>query len=374
MIAGVVIETVPRRTRVAARLLHEPGLELHGGDGDRRLAAVLTGQGGEALEALAERLMHAHDEVIGVYPTYVADEEEQEPASPARPARGDPDAFEADRGRDRPARRRSRAARARATWGSPREAPRPQPCGGSIHAAAEQHPPPHGRRRPPPRRPHVDEGSHHARRGARGPRRSGDRPEEAGRAVNQAGGDEAGHRQARREGRRRRLRLLPREGEPQHREGLGALATLAGGGRLHRLPRRCAQDEGRLRQGDHADARHVRAVPRRAGRAVQEGQARVGVGRREGDADVPLPAGRHARGAEGLRRLPQARPQDRRGAGGAPQGRGQPATPPATRATPATSSRRRRPAARRPARPATWASITRSGRCTAARSTASATR
>jgi hypothetical protein len=91
MIAGVVIETVPGAApRVAARLLHEPGLELHGGDGDRRLAAVFTGQGGEALEALAERLVHAHDGIIGVYPTYVADEEEQEPASPARLARGDP--------------------------------------------------------------------------------------------------------------------------------------------------------------------------------------------------------------------------------------------------------------------------------------------
>ena len=89
IVAGVVIETVPGAApRVAARLLHEPGLELHGGDGDRRLAAVFTGQGAEALEALAERLVHAHDEIIGVYPTYVA--EEDEPASPARRARGDP--------------------------------------------------------------------------------------------------------------------------------------------------------------------------------------------------------------------------------------------------------------------------------------------
>jgi hypothetical protein len=74
IVAGVVIETVPGAApRVAARLLREPALELHGGDGDRRLAAVFTGSDGAALEALAERIVKADAEVLGVYPTYVAD-------------------------------------------------------------------------------------------------------------------------------------------------------------------------------------------------------------------------------------------------------------------------------------------------------------
>ncbi|WP_242345827.1 hypothetical protein [Anaeromyxobacter terrae] len=73
VVAGVVIETVPGAApRVAARLLHEPGLVLQGGDGDRRLAAVFTGAEGAALEALAERLVRSHEDVLGVFPTYVA--------------------------------------------------------------------------------------------------------------------------------------------------------------------------------------------------------------------------------------------------------------------------------------------------------------
>ncbi|ACG72192.1 conserved hypothetical protein [Anaeromyxobacter sp. K] len=75
LVAGVVIETVPGAApRVAARLLSEPALELEGGDGDRRLAAVFAGPDGAALEALADRLLATDDEVLGVYPTYVADE------------------------------------------------------------------------------------------------------------------------------------------------------------------------------------------------------------------------------------------------------------------------------------------------------------
>jgi hypothetical protein len=75
IVAGVVIETVPGAApRVAARLLSEPGLALQAGDGDRRLAAVFTGPDGPALEALAERLLQRDAEVLGVFPTYVADE------------------------------------------------------------------------------------------------------------------------------------------------------------------------------------------------------------------------------------------------------------------------------------------------------------
>ncbi len=75
IVAGVVIETVQGAApRVAARLLREPALELEAGDGDRRLAAVFTGEDGAALRALAERLLQEDPEVLGVFPTYVADD------------------------------------------------------------------------------------------------------------------------------------------------------------------------------------------------------------------------------------------------------------------------------------------------------------
>jgi nitrate reductase NapAB chaperone NapD len=75
IVAGVVIETVEGAApRVAARLLALPGLELQGGDGDRRLAAVFTGTDGRALEALAERLVQEDPEVLGVFPTFVGDD------------------------------------------------------------------------------------------------------------------------------------------------------------------------------------------------------------------------------------------------------------------------------------------------------------
>jgi hypothetical protein len=86
IVAGVVIETAPGAApRVAARLLKERagGLELQGGDGDRRLAAVFTGADGRALEALAERLVAQDAEVLGVFPTYVADEREDDEAGRA---------------------------------------------------------------------------------------------------------------------------------------------------------------------------------------------------------------------------------------------------------------------------------------------------
>jgi hypothetical protein len=77
IVAGVVIETTPGAApRVAARLLRSAELELQGGDGDRRLAAVFTGDDARALEALAERLVRDDPEVLGVFPTYVAEEED----------------------------------------------------------------------------------------------------------------------------------------------------------------------------------------------------------------------------------------------------------------------------------------------------------
>jgi len=86
IVAGVVIETTPGAApRVAARLRRVAGLELHGSDGDRRLAAVLTSEHGAALAALADRLVKEDAEVLGVLPTFVADERAV-PRAPA-PAR-----------------------------------------------------------------------------------------------------------------------------------------------------------------------------------------------------------------------------------------------------------------------------------------------
>ncbi len=83
IVAGGVIETVAGAgPRVAARLLLEPGLELQGGDGDRRLAAVFTGEDGAALEALAERLLREDGEVLGVFPAFVADAGAAGPGGP----------------------------------------------------------------------------------------------------------------------------------------------------------------------------------------------------------------------------------------------------------------------------------------------------
>jgi hypothetical protein len=79
IVAGVVIETAPgAAARVAARLRGEPGLELQGGDGDGRLAAVLTAADGSALEAFAERLVRDNGEVLGVFPTFVGDDAEDD--------------------------------------------------------------------------------------------------------------------------------------------------------------------------------------------------------------------------------------------------------------------------------------------------------
>jgi hypothetical protein len=75
-VAGVLLVTRPGAApRVAARLAGAPGLTLAGGDGDTRVAAVWEAADGAALEAAAERLLAEDPEVLGVYPTYVGDDE-----------------------------------------------------------------------------------------------------------------------------------------------------------------------------------------------------------------------------------------------------------------------------------------------------------
>jgi hypothetical protein len=75
-VAGVLLVTRPGAApRVAARLAGTRGLSFAGGDGDARIAAVWEGEDGAALEALAERLLESDPELLGVYPTFVGDDE-----------------------------------------------------------------------------------------------------------------------------------------------------------------------------------------------------------------------------------------------------------------------------------------------------------
>jgi hypothetical protein len=75
-VAGVVLVTRPGAgPRVAARLAAVPGMTLAGGDGDCRVGAVWEGPDGAALEAVAERLLATDPDVLGVYPTFVGDDE-----------------------------------------------------------------------------------------------------------------------------------------------------------------------------------------------------------------------------------------------------------------------------------------------------------
>ncbi len=77
VVAGLLIETVAGAApRVAARLLCVAGLEIQGGDGDHRLAAVWSAAGGSSLEEAAQQILAGDPEVLGIYPTFVADDAE----------------------------------------------------------------------------------------------------------------------------------------------------------------------------------------------------------------------------------------------------------------------------------------------------------
>jgi hypothetical protein len=77
LVAGVVLQTAPGAgPRVAARLALEPGMTLAGGDGDARVALVWEAADGATLDALAEALLARDPEILGVYPTFVGNDEE----------------------------------------------------------------------------------------------------------------------------------------------------------------------------------------------------------------------------------------------------------------------------------------------------------
>lgn len=75
VIAGVVIETLPGRApEVALRLASLDGVRVKGGDGDRRLAVVVSAPNGGELERWAEGLVRDDEAVLGVFPTYVGED------------------------------------------------------------------------------------------------------------------------------------------------------------------------------------------------------------------------------------------------------------------------------------------------------------
>lgn len=77
VVAGVLIETTPGAAPlVAGRLALAPGVTLQGGDGTRRIAAVLEAADGAALEALTEQLLRDDERILGVFPTFVGDADE----------------------------------------------------------------------------------------------------------------------------------------------------------------------------------------------------------------------------------------------------------------------------------------------------------
>jgi nitrate reductase NapAB chaperone NapD len=79
LVAGVVIETIPHRApRVEYILAGVDGLQIVGGDGDRRLAGVWTAASGEMLLAAVEELVQTPEDILGIFPTFIGTDEEED--------------------------------------------------------------------------------------------------------------------------------------------------------------------------------------------------------------------------------------------------------------------------------------------------------
>lgn len=75
IVTGVVIQTVPgRQAEVSSRLLDVPGLQLKGGNGEDKIAAVWSAETAQSLEEIVESLLDLDEDVLGVYPTFVAED------------------------------------------------------------------------------------------------------------------------------------------------------------------------------------------------------------------------------------------------------------------------------------------------------------
>ncbi len=82
VVTGVVIETLEgRAAALEPRLEKVDGLRVVGGDGARRIAAVWAGESGRSLLKAVESFVHGNDEVLGVYPTFIGQDEPHEPSA-----------------------------------------------------------------------------------------------------------------------------------------------------------------------------------------------------------------------------------------------------------------------------------------------------
>lgn len=79
VIVGAVVETTPGAApEVACRIGDQDGLEIVGGDGDRRLAVVWCSDAPKQLEKRMLRLVRTDDNILGIYPTFVGQDEEDD--------------------------------------------------------------------------------------------------------------------------------------------------------------------------------------------------------------------------------------------------------------------------------------------------------
>ena len=77
IVSGVVIETLPGNAdSVVARLREAAQIAGEGSDGDRRIAAVWEGESGQELERFAEDLLASDEQILGVFPVYVGEDDE----------------------------------------------------------------------------------------------------------------------------------------------------------------------------------------------------------------------------------------------------------------------------------------------------------
>jgi len=75
MISGVVVETLPGRVgAVASRLVQVDGIEINGTDGVQKLSTIWKSRDGRTMEKLAETLLKADQDILGIYPTFIGKE------------------------------------------------------------------------------------------------------------------------------------------------------------------------------------------------------------------------------------------------------------------------------------------------------------
>ncbi len=81
VVVGAVVETRSGRApSVACRLENIPDLNVVGGDGDRRLAIVWCSSSAKGLERDMEQLVKGDEEILGIFPTFMGQDDGSGPA------------------------------------------------------------------------------------------------------------------------------------------------------------------------------------------------------------------------------------------------------------------------------------------------------